>query len=73
MTVALVVVSRHGKDGTEMNKNRIKGAGKQLVGAAKQAVGKLVGDAKLQTDGKAEQLEGKLQNAVGSAQETLKQ
>lgn len=56
-----------------MNKNRLKGAGKQVIGAAKQAVGKLVGDAKLQADGKADKVEGKLQNAVGSAQDTLKQ
>ena len=43
-----------------------------MIGAAKQAVGKLVGDAKLQTDGKVEQIEGKLQNAIGSAKDTLK-
>ena len=55
-----------------MNKDRVIGAGKQITGAAKQAVGKLVGDAKLQTDGKVEQVEGKLQNAVGSAKDTLK-
>jgi uncharacterized protein YjbJ (UPF0337 family) len=55
-----------------MDKNRIIGAGKQMLGAAKQATGKLVGDAKLQADGKAEQIEGKLQNAVGSAKDTLK-
>ena len=56
-----------------MNNDSIKRVGNQIVGAAKQAAGKLVGDAKLQADGKAEQLEGKLQNAVGSAQDTLKQ
>jgi len=55
-----------------MDKNRIIGAGKQMLGAAKQAAGKLVGDAKLQSDGKAEQIEGKLQNAVGSVTDTLK-
>jgi len=55
-----------------MDKDRIIGAGKQMSGSAKQVVGKLVGDAKLQADGKAEQVEGKLQNAVGSAKDTLK-
>jgi uncharacterized protein YjbJ (UPF0337 family) len=55
-----------------MDKDRVIGAGKQMAGAAKQAVGKLVGDAKLQGDGKAEQVEGKLQNAVGSAKDTLR-
>ncbi len=55
-----------------MDKDRVAGAGKQMIGAAKQTIGKLVGDAKLQTDGKVEQIEGKLQNAVGSAKDTLK-
>jgi uncharacterized protein YjbJ (UPF0337 family) len=43
-----------------------------MTGCLKEVVGKLVGDAKLQTDGKLEQVEGKLQNAVGSAKDTLK-
>jgi uncharacterized protein YjbJ (UPF0337 family) len=43
-----------------------------LIGSAKQAVGKFVGDAKLQVDGKGEQLAGKVQNAAGSVKDTLK-
>ncbi len=60
------------KAANKMDKDRIIGVGKQMVGTAKKVVGKVVGDAKLQTDGKAEQIEGKLQNAVGSAKDTLK-
>jgi uncharacterized protein YjbJ (UPF0337 family) len=30
-----------------MDKDRVIGAGKQMIGAAKKVVGKLVGDAKL--------------------------
>jgi uncharacterized protein YjbJ (UPF0337 family) len=37
----------------------------------KQVVGKLLGDAKLQVDGKTDQAEGKIQNAVGSVKDTL--
>jgi uncharacterized protein YjbJ (UPF0337 family) len=55
-----------------MDKDRVIGAGKQMTGAVKQAVGKLVGDAKLQGDGKTEQVECKLQNAVGSVKDSLK-
>lgn len=40
-----------------MDKDRVIGAGKQIVGSAKEVVGKLVGDAKLQVDGKAEKVE----------------
>ena len=56
-----------------MDKDRIVGAGKQVAGALKSALGKLVGDAKLQVDGKAEQVAGQLQNAVGSAKDRLKE
>jgi uncharacterized protein YjbJ (UPF0337 family) len=42
-----------------------------MIGVVKQVIGKLVGDAKLQVDGKAEQLDGKLQNSVGSVKDTL--
>jgi uncharacterized protein YjbJ (UPF0337 family) len=55
-----------------MDKDRIAGAGKQMIGAAKRAVGKLFGDTKLQVDGKAEQVGGKLQNTVGSVKGTLR-
>ena len=38
----------------------------------KDAAGKVVGDAKLQADGKADKLEGKVQNAVGGIKDALK-
>jgi uncharacterized protein YjbJ (UPF0337 family) len=50
----------------------VSGVGKQMIGSMKEVVGKLVGDARLQVDGKAEQTAGKQQNAVGSAKDTLK-
>jgi uncharacterized protein YjbJ (UPF0337 family) len=53
-----------------MDKDRIEGAVKEAVG--KEAVGKVVGDAKLQADGKADQVEGKMQNAVGGLKDTLR-
>lgn len=55
-----------------MDKDRIKGAANQPAGAVKEAAGKVVGDAKLQGDGKAQQVKGKVQNAVGSAKDTLR-
>ncbi len=48
------------------------GDGKQMVGGAKELLGRFIGDAKLQTDGKAEQAEGKLQNAAGSAKDAVR-
>jgi uncharacterized protein YjbJ (UPF0337 family) len=55
-----------------MDKDRIEGAAKQAKGSVKEAVGKVVGDAKLQADGKADQVEGKVQNAVGGLKDTLR-
>jgi uncharacterized protein YjbJ (UPF0337 family) len=55
-----------------MDKNRIAGAAKQIKGSVKEAVGKAVGDAKLQSDGKADKLEGKVQNAIGGLSDALK-
>lgn len=54
-----------------MDKDRIEGAAKEIKGV-KQAVGKAVGDAKLETEGKADKTEGKVQNAVGGIKDTLK-
>jgi uncharacterized protein YjbJ (UPF0337 family) len=55
-----------------MDKNRVVGSAKQIKGAVKQVVGKAVGDAKLESEGKADEVEGKVQNAVGGLKDTLK-
>ncbi len=55
-----------------MDKNRIAGSIKEIKGGAKEAVGKVVGDAKLQSDGKTEKAVGKIQNAVGGLSDAVK-
>jgi len=55
-----------------MDKDRIIGSGKQIEGLIKVDVGKIIGDAKLQVDGKAEQIEGKIQNLVGALKDSVK-
>ena len=55
-----------------MDKDRIEGSAKQVKGAVKQAVGKAIGDAKLETDGNADKIEGKVQNAIGGLKDTLR-
>ena len=52
--------------------DRIEGAAKNIGGKIKEAAGKVTGDTKLQAEGKAEQLEGKIQNAVGGAKDSLR-
>ena len=55
------------------DKDRIVGSVKQMKGAAKEAVGRAIGDAKLTGEGAADKTEGKVQNAVGGVKETIKE
>ncbi len=55
-----------------MDKNRIEGSIKEIKGAAKETIGKVLGDAKLQSDGKADKAVGKIQNAVGGLNDTVR-
>ena len=56
-----------------MDKDRIVGAAKEIAGSVKETIGKAVGDAKLQSDGKADKVEGKVQNAIGGLKDALKE
>ena len=49
-----------------IDSGRVRGIVNQFRGALKQSVGSLVGNAKMQSDGVAEQRAGKVQNAAGS-------
>ena len=55
-----------------MDKNRIEGSAKQIKGTIKKAVGKAIGDTKLVSEGNADKLEGKVQNAIGGVKDALK-
>jgi uncharacterized protein YjbJ (UPF0337 family) len=54
-----------------MHKNRIEGLVKQVKGSVEEAAGKLLGDAKLTAEGKADKVVGKVQSAVGSVSDSL--
>jgi uncharacterized protein YjbJ (UPF0337 family) len=55
-----------------MDKDRVIGSAKVVKGKVKEAVGKAVGDSKLEAEGKADKIEGKVQNAYGGAKDTLR-
>src|ERR1039458_2238643 len=55
-----------------IDKDRVVGSAKQIKGAVKQVVGMAVGDSKLESEGKADKIEGKVQNAIGGLKDTLK-
>jgi uncharacterized protein YjbJ (UPF0337 family) len=54
-----------------MNHDRVEGAMKTTGGKIKEAAGKLVGDTSLETEGKADQVEGKIQNTIGGIKDKL--
>lgn len=60
------------KDDTMTDHDRIEGAAKNLGGKAKEAAGKVTGDEKLKAEGRADQVEGKVQNAVGGIKDSFR-
>jgi uncharacterized protein YjbJ (UPF0337 family) len=55
-----------------MDKDRIEGSAKQAKGSIKEKAGKVLGDAKLEGEGKADKAEGKVQNTIGSLKDSLR-
>ena len=55
-----------------MDEDRIKGAVNQAKGKLKETAGKLLGDSKLEAEGAADTVKGKVQNAVGGAKDALR-
>jgi len=55
-----------------MDKDRIKGSFEQAKGKVKEVAGKATGDAKLEAEGKADQVAGKVQNTVGGLKDSLR-
>ena len=53
------------------NHDRVEGAAKNMGGKVKEAAGDVTGDEKLKAEGKADQIEGKTQNAVGGVKDSL--
>lgn len=62
-------------DGTTagIDDDRTEGSAKQVGGELKEGAGKLFGDSKLKHEGQADQAEGKLQNAWGSAKDEVRE
>jgi uncharacterized protein YjbJ (UPF0337 family) len=52
--------------------DRVEGAAKQAGGNIKEAAGKVLGDEKLKAEGRADQMEGKVQNTVGGVKDSLR-
>jgi uncharacterized protein YjbJ (UPF0337 family) len=61
-------------DGTTagIDDDRTEGSAKQIGGEMKEGAGKLFGDEKMKREGQADQAEGKIQNAWGSAKDEVR-
>ena len=55
-----------------MNKQHAKGAIDSLVGKTKEAAGRATGNAKLETEGKVQQVKGAMHNAAGDVRDAAK-
>jgi uncharacterized protein YjbJ (UPF0337 family) len=55
-----------------MNKDRVSGTIDEVVGSTKQTAGKLTGNTPLQVKGVAQQVKGKLENALGNAKDAVR-
>ena len=55
-----------------MDKDRLKGAAEQAKGSIKEVAAKVIGDRKLETEGKADKAAGKGQSTIGGIKDTLR-
>ena len=56
-----------------MNEDRVKGSMKNVKGSLKEGVGKAIGDTKMETEGKMDKAEGRIQNTVGGMKDTMRE
>jgi uncharacterized protein YjbJ (UPF0337 family) len=55
-----------------MHKDQMKGAAKDAKGSIKEAAGKATGDERLEAEGAADRVEGKVQKGVGNLKEAAR-
>ena len=56
-----------------MDRDRTEGAAKKATGGLKETAGKVLGDSKIESEGKAEKTQGKIQNAIGGLKDKLRE
>jgi len=55
-----------------VDKDRVEGSATNLGGKVKEGLGKLTGDSKTESEGKKDQVKGKVQNTVGGIKDAIK-
>ena len=67
-------VTLNTKESEDMAMDKIEyiGSAEQAKGAVKEAAGKVLGDKKLETEGKTDKAAGKVQNAIGGLKDAVR-
>jgi uncharacterized protein YjbJ (UPF0337 family) len=55
-----------------IDNDRAEGSAQKAKGTVKEVVGKLIGDAKLEAEGKSDKAAGMIQNAIGGLKDALR-
>ena len=55
-----------------MDRYRGEGSMKNIKGRMKEGLGKALGDSKMETEGKMDKAEGKIQNTIGGIKDSLR-
>jgi uncharacterized protein YjbJ (UPF0337 family) len=55
-----------------MDKGQVIGSAKRVKGAVEESVGRAVGDAKVESEGRVDKAEGRIQKAIGDLRNWLK-
>ena len=55
-----------------MDEDRTEGKTKDVIGSAKETIGKATGDKETERSGKGDQAEGKIQKGIGKAKDALR-
>ena len=62
----------HARTGEGPSQDRVDGAGDKFAGGVKEGWGKLTGDRETQAEGAAQKTGGSIQNALGKAEDAIK-
>jgi uncharacterized protein YjbJ (UPF0337 family) len=55
-----------------MDHDRSEGSAKNIKGRMKEGLGKALGDSKMETEGKMDKAEGRIQNTIGGIKDSLR-
>jgi uncharacterized protein YjbJ (UPF0337 family) len=55
-----------------MDRDRTEGSMKNIKGRMKEGLGKALGDSKMETEGKMDKAEGRIQNTIGGMKDSMR-